>query len=446
MNGKEGLQVVVFHAGESDYCADIRDVREIIRLDTVTTLPGSGEDVEGIINVRGEIVPLVSLRVLAGLPRQGATKETRVLIVDQKPAFGLIVDRVGEVKNLPGDACIPMPTVIKSRVNNDLFTGIGKLPDQILVVIDLKKVMAKEEAEVEIPGAAESPSPAPAVVAAPPAAESPPPAPAPVAAPPAPAAPAQPAPSADCLAEAEEALVCSPAEAVAAGDTMVVAAPAPAAPARSDAPIEINVKEQLMSDFHLDALREVGNIGTSHAATSLSTLVGSPINMTVPHIKLIQISNVSGILNESMVVGLLLELKNGEDTSGFLYNLFPISSALRIVDKLLGLEQGTTKELDEMGQSAITEVGNIISSSFCDAIADFLGITLLPTPPNFVCDMADSILQNTLIEISMMADDAIIFRTDLADDSRIFEGYVLMFPNPDTLEKILKIIDSKLGC
>ncbi|HMK46187.1 MAG TPA: chemotaxis protein CheW [Methanocella sp.] len=454
MESKEGYQVVVFRSGEAEYGADIRDVREIIRLDTITSIPGSGKAVEGIINVRGEIVPLINLRSLTDIPYKSPDKDTRVLIVDQKPVFGLIVDTVGEVKNMPGESIVPVPSIIRGSLNNDLFTGICKLPDRILIIMDLKRVFngngdsktadaaaaAENAAKVTAEQHGNDHDIQPPVAAAEPAAE-------PAIGSDAPVNQGETAqivttmPTKQPIATPDTAIINEPGVGVEANQ----ASPAPVIQTISDPNIDVMVPDNRMTEVHLDALREVGNIGTSHAATSLSQLVGSPINMSVPHLKLVSISNISSLMNELKVVGLLLELKNGDATAGFLYNLFPESSALRIVDRLMGLESGTTRDLDEMSQSAIMEVGNIITSSFCDAVADFLGITMIPSPPSFVCDMADSIVENTLIEISMMADEVIIFRTDLADDEHIFEGYVLMFPNPDTLEKILSIIDAKLG-
>jgi chemotaxis protein CheC len=420
------IQVVVFRAGDSDYCADIKDVREIIRLDTITSLPGSGEHIEGIINVRGEIVPLISLRSLTGMPRKETDQETRVLIIDHKPAYGLIVDTVGEVKKVPGEALVPLPSMIKDRIDSNLFTGIVKLADRILIIVDLKRVISIEESEPESQAveASENKGQAQApVIAAPVKADVP------------------------QVHQPPQELQASKAPGSTPGN--ICQADGGATPTMEAKPseqtIEVHVTDPRINEIHLDALREIGNIGTSHAATSLSTLVNSPINITVPNIKLVQISNISGMLNESMMVGLLLELKSTDSSIGYLYNLFPATSAFKIIDKLMGMEMGTTKELDEMGQSAIMEVGNIISSSFCDAVAEFLGLTVLPTPPCYVCDMADSILQNTIVEISMMTDDAIIFRTDMADKEHIFEGYVMLFLNPEALEKVLAIIDSKLA-
>jgi chemotaxis protein CheC len=130
---------------------------------------------------------------------------------------------------------------------------------------------------------------------------------------------------------------------------------------------------------------------------------------------------------------------------GYLYTIFSEKSAANIVDTLLSQPQGTTMVIGEMEQSAIMEVGNILASSFCDAIAEFLGIVLLPSPPSFVNDMVSAIIQSSLIEISMIADDAILFRTDLADDQQIFDGYVILFPNPEMLGRMLSILDAKVN-
>lgn len=351
----------MFRAGDTEFGADIRDVREIMKIDGFTSVPGSDDRVKGVINVRGEVVPLISLRSLAGVPPIGLDKETRVLIVDQNPTLGIIVDSVGEVKKLPVKAIEPMPRIFSAARDSGIYTGIAKLQDRMFILMDLKRAIADPQKPVE----AEQPESA--------------------------------------TPEAEK----------------------------------------LLSEFHLDALREMGNIGTSHSATSLSQLVGSPIGMTVPAIMVDKIGNMASVIGDAKVVGLLLEIAEGDRPAGYLYTLFPEKSAFNIVDRLLGQAQGTTTQIDEMAESAIMEVGNILTSSFCDAVAEFLGITLLPSPPNFVCDMADSIVQNTLVEISMVTDDVIVFRTDMSDDEHFYEGYVVMFPNPDTLIHMLSILEAK---
>jgi chemotaxis protein CheC len=351
---------------------------------------------EGVINVRGEVVPLLSLRSMTGAPQCQHDKETRVLILDCHPPLGLIVDMVGEVKSIPGTALEPMPSIANATGIESLYKGIAKLPDRMIILMDLKKISA----------------------------------------------------SADEASSDGEVAVCMPSEPAPAADTSaaVVAieqassalAPANNAYVTADSPLKL-------TDFQMDALREMGNIGTSHSATSLSVLVGREINITVPAISLEHIDNIPSIISNDKVVGLLLDIKDGDRTIGYLYTIFSERSAANIVDTLLGQPQGTTTVIGEMEQSAIMEVGNILASSFCDAIAEFLGIVLLPSPPNFVNDMVSAIIQSSLIEISMIADDAILFRTDLTDEQQIFDGYVILFPNPEMLDRMLSILDAKVN-
>jgi chemotaxis protein CheC len=400
-DSKKGLQAVVFQAGGTVFGADIRDVREIMMLNSITAIPGAPEHMEGVINVRGEVVPLLSLRSMTGSPQSGHDRETRVLILDCHPPLGLIVDMVGEVKSIPGTALEPMPSIANATGIESLYKGIAKLPDRMIILMDLKKisVSAEEETAVCMPTAA------------------------------APAADT----SATVVAMAQTAPVATP-------EPQASSAMAPAGNAyiTTDSPTRL-------TEFQMDAIRELGNIGTSHSATSLSQLVGRDIHITVPAISLEHIDNIPAIVSNDRVVGLLLEIKDGDRTMGYLYTIFSEKSAANIVDTLLGQPCGTTTAIGELEQSAIMEVGNILASSFCDAIAEFLGIVLLPSPPNFVNDMVSAILQSSLIEISMIADDAILFRTDLADEQQIFDGYVILFPNPEMLGRMLSILDAKVN-
>ena len=377
-NGKEGLQVVAYHAGGTEFGADIRDVREIIKLDSLTAIPGASMHMEGVINVRGEVVPLLSLRSLAGFPPVEHDKETRVLVLDRKPPLGLIVDTVGEVKTIPHGAVEPMPPAAGIAGNDSLYMGIAKLPDRMIILMDLKKISASADEN-----------------------------------------------SADVLSAEQMQPDITSSGGVAADNGIS------------------NDNDIKLTEFQLDALREMGNIGTSHAATSLSQLVGSSINITVPAIKLEKIDQISSIISDEKVVGVLLEIRDGESTDGYLYTMFPEKSAFRIVDTLMGQPPGTTNSIGEVEQSAIMEVGNILASSFCDALAEFLGLVMLPSPPCFVCDMADAIVQSSLIVIGQIADDAIIFRTDFTDEQRIYDGYVVLFPNPEMLDRMLSILEAK---
>jgi Chemotaxis protein CheC, inhibitor of MCP methylation len=151
------------------------------------------------------------------------------------------------------------------------------------------------------------------------------------------------------------------------------------------------------------------------------------------------------MVSNDRAVGLLLNIRDGDRNMGYLYTMFSERSAANIVDTLMGQPMGTTLSIGEVEQSAIMEVGNILASSFCDAMAGLLDTVILPSPPSFVYDMVSAIIQSSLIEIGMIADDAIVFRTDLSDEQRSFDGYVILFPNPEMLGHMLSILDAKVN-
>ncbi|MCD1294166.1 chemotaxis protein CheC [Methanocella sp. CWC-04] len=201
-----------------------------------------------------------------------------------------------------------------------------------------------------------------------------------------------------------------------------------------------------LTEFQKDALKEFGNIGSAHAATSLSQMMGRGIEMKVPDIELAPLSKILTFIDpDEPVAGLYFQLMDGESNTGHIYLLFPEQSAYAISDILMGMELGTTMSITDMEMSALMEVGNILVSTFSDASAGLLGITMLPSPPAYSFDMARSLIEKILLDIGRMSSNAIIFKTSLSDESNCVNGYLLLLPNPETLEKILDILGSKVN-
>ena len=195
-----------------------------------------------------------------------------------------------------------------------------------------------------------------------------------------------------------------------------------------------------IGSFELDALKELGNMGAGHAATSLSKLLGKYIDMSVPEVKTAKISELDKIINVTEFVGgTLARLNNQEgEEVGYLYVVFPKDSSLRLIEMLVG-----TDSLGELEISALVEVGNILSSSFCNAIADFLGIVLMPSPPNFAMDVVLVVIDSVVAYLSQSTEDLIIFKTELKDDSNTISIYLILLLNEKFLENIMKIVRKK---
>ncbi len=190
-----------------------------------------------------------------------------------------------------------------------------------------------------------------------------------------------------------------------------------------------------LSEMELDVLNELGNIGVGHAATSLSLLFDREVDIAVPKIKVVEIKNIHGELINDIVAGVIISLESFEENeSGYLFTMLPENTSKQIASNLLGLEELD----DEMYASTIMEIGNILASSFCDALAEFMDITLLPSPPSFAVDTPTSIIDSVVSQMAKSSDHMIIFGTSLRTDSNM-EIYLTLLPEQGLLEYIIKI-------
>ncbi len=134
-------QVVVFNLGEELFGVNIARVEEIIRWQKVTKIPNAPNFVEGIINLRGRVIPVVDLRRCFGLESAIANKETRIVEVQiQGWTVGLIVDGVSEVLHVPQSAVDP-PSPVITTVDSAYLRGIARLEDKLVALLDLEKVL-----------------------------------------------------------------------------------------------------------------------------------------------------------------------------------------------------------------------------------------------------------------------------------------------------------------
>lgn len=144
----ETVQVIVFRLGEERYGVDISQVREIIRPTQITRIPNAPDFVEGVINLRGQITTIVNLRKRFGMPPTQIDNDTRIIVVEYNNAvIGMMVDTVNEVKYLSQKDIEPLPSIITSREEAKFLKGVGKLPDGLLILIDLNKVLNEGEVE-----------------------------------------------------------------------------------------------------------------------------------------------------------------------------------------------------------------------------------------------------------------------------------------------------------
>ncbi len=145
--GEELLQVVSFHVDEEEFGLEILRVQEIIRIQPLTRVPASPVFVEGVINLRGRIIPVISLRKRFGLVQREADKQTRIVVVEVNgTVLGFMVDAVSEVLRLRAGAVEPPPRL--GHVQREYVRGVGILDDRLLILLDIDRLMSDAEGEL----------------------------------------------------------------------------------------------------------------------------------------------------------------------------------------------------------------------------------------------------------------------------------------------------------
>ncbi|HOP85406.1 MAG TPA: chemotaxis protein CheW [Syntrophorhabdaceae bacterium] len=145
MNESGIRQLVTFKIEEDEFGVDILKVQEINRMMNITRIPNAPDFVEGVINLRGKIIPIVDLRKKLGFPGKEYDKSTRIIVVELEGiVLGFIVDSVSEVLRIPNSTIEPPPSIIKG-IESEFIEGVGKLEDRLLILLELKKVFTIQE-------------------------------------------------------------------------------------------------------------------------------------------------------------------------------------------------------------------------------------------------------------------------------------------------------------
>lgn len=196
-----------------------------------------------------------------------------------------------------------------------------------------------------------------------------------------------------------------------------------------------------LNDMQLDVLREIGNIGSGNAATSLASMLSKPVNISVPTITILDHAEVSEMLGgpENLLVGLLLTL-SGEVT-GMMMFLLEKDFAHLVINTLLGQSLNSFDEVDEMGVSALTEIGNIMAASFVNAISQLTGMVIDISVPDICIDMVGAMLSVPMIYYANVSDKIIFIRDEFSSDEKSASSHILLIPEVDSLSAIME----KLG-
>jgi len=200
-----------------------------------------------------------------------------------------------------------------------------------------------------------------------------------------------------------------------------------------------------LTHIQRDALQELGNIGAAHAATTLSTMLSANISMSVPEIKVIDISEIYKYVGDEIAALVLFQVNGEVKHGGYLLLYIPKTSVIRLTNAMLGLTD-VNRELDEMDESALLEVGNIMVSAFLDGTAELLNIIMIPSPPQLVIDMPHAAIESIIAsQDTEDIDEIVLFKTALTSDAHNIQSSIFLFPNHPMLEDILRRLEELLN-
>lgn len=139
------IQIVSFKIADEEFGINILKVQEINRISAITSLPNSPEFVEGVINLRGTVIPVVSLRKRFKLPVFEMNINTRIVVVEVSGrTFGFIVDAVSEVLRIPVSSIEPPPVMV-AGIDSTYILGVTKWHDRLLILMDLDKILTMNQ-------------------------------------------------------------------------------------------------------------------------------------------------------------------------------------------------------------------------------------------------------------------------------------------------------------
>ena len=194
-----------------------------------------------------------------------------------------------------------------------------------------------------------------------------------------------------------------------------------------------------LNDMHIDALREIGNIGSGNAASSLAMMLSVQVDISVPVVRILDYEQVMDELGgpEQMIVGLLLCLDG--DVNGMIMFLLHQEFANKLVGTLLGEEPdvGAQGEIDEMSYSALQEVANIMAASYVNAISSLTELNINISVPSMCVDMLGAILSVPAIHYANISDKMIFIEDKFSGENLETPNHILLIPDVESLGKIM---------
>ncbi len=195
-----------------------------------------------------------------------------------------------------------------------------------------------------------------------------------------------------------------------------------------------------LDEMSQDILKELGNIGTGNAITSLSGMVGFTFDVELPQVELVEYRDVPELLGGAEVfeTGIMLEISG--DLSGIFMFLLDEEFTKSVLNALLGEEVRDLTAMDEMCRSAVCEVGNVVCCAYINALARLMNVKIHVSVPSICSDMAGAILSVPMIHFVNVSEELLMIKNKFSAEQLSFTSHVLFLPELESLDKILKVL------
>jgi len=196
--------------------------------------------------------------------------------------------------------------------------------------------------------------------------------------------------------------------------------------------------EQVTENYY-DVLKELGNIGAGNAMTALSQMLQCKVDMKVPQVRLLEFSEVGDMMGgeEQIMVGVFLGVDG--DITGSMMFMVEEESARHLIQKITMGMLPPGSEFEEMGLSAMKEIGNIITGAYLNSLSTLTNLKIVPTPPALTVDMAGAILSVPAIQFGIFGDNILLIQSQFYDEIEL-DGYFILIPDLESYSKILEAL------
>ncbi len=197
----------------------------------------------------------------------------------------------------------------------------------------------------------------------------------------------------------------------------------------------ISIEE--LDSQQIDVLKEIGNIGAGNAATALAKMIDRKIDMNVPKVEILEFREVAELLGgpEIPVCGIYFRVDG--DISGSIMFLLTLKSSMTLINMIMPITEDQEVP-DEIRQSALQEIGNILSGSYISSLSALTGLNIKISVPSLAIDMAGAILSVPIIQFGQVGDHVLLIETEFNEGKNDVKGFFFLIPDEDSFEILLK--------